>query len=147
LDSAAVVPLTHSLTQRLAILVYGVFAYVRLLGVFLYAIGWIGNIVVPRGIDGVPAQPLGIALLVNVGLILPFGVQHCVMARPGPYDLVRHPLYVGWLMVFRWEKRDLVAHHGRADAEYCRRVPMVIPGLRSKPDETVEAVECPARAV
>lgn len=80
---------------------------------------------------------------------------------PSLYRIVRHPLYVGWLMVFwstprmtvahlvfaaglttyilaaiRWEERDLVAAHSEY-AAYRRRVPMLIPrwtGLRPTSD-------------
>ena len=70
---------------------------------------------------------------------------------PGPYRLVRHPLYVGWLLVawaapvmtaahlvyaigstayiliaIQFEERDLVRFH-REYAEYRRRVPMLLP--------------------
>jgi protein-S-isoprenylcysteine O-methyltransferase Ste14 len=71
---------------------------------------------------------------------------------PGAYKVIRHPMYVGWLIAF-WatptmtiahlvfaasmttyilvaiwfEERDLVAYHGEAYAEYRRTVPMLIP--------------------
>lgn len=72
---------------------------------------------------------------------------------PGPYRLVRHPLYVGWLFAFwctptmtvahlvfaiattayilvaiQLEERDLVDVHGRDYIEYRKRTPMLIPG-------------------
>ncbi len=76
---------------------------------------------------------------------------------PGPYKLVRHPLYIGWLTIFwviptmtvahlvfavltsayilvaiQFEERDLVKAHGRDYAEYRKQVPMFIPRLMGK---------------
>jgi protein-S-isoprenylcysteine O-methyltransferase Ste14 len=76
-------------------------------------------------------------------------------ATPWPYRLVRHPLYVGWLLAF-WaaptmtvahlvfaagltayilaavglEERDLTSAHPEY-ADYRRQVPMLVPGLRA----------------
>ncbi len=81
---------------------------------------------------------------------------------PGMYQYVRHPLYVGWLMVFwaaprmtaahlvfalmttayiliaiQFEERDLVSLHGEY-AEYRRKVPMLVPGVASKQQQAAE---------
>lgn len=85
---------------------------------------------------------------------------------PGPYRLVRHPLYVGWLFAFwstptmtlahllfsvattayiliaiQLEERDLVREHGDSYEAYRRSVPMLIPfGRRRQDSETAERI-------
>lgn len=79
------------------------------------------------------------------------------------YKIVRHPLYVGWLMTFwatptmtvghfvfaagcsayiliaiRFEERDLIRAHPEY-AEYRRRVPMLIPGFRRTAPQAIAA--------
>jgi protein-S-isoprenylcysteine O-methyltransferase Ste14 len=241
--------------QKIGVFVYGVVSYAIFFATFLYAIGFVGNVVVPQSIDGVREGSFATALTVDLLLLGLFAVQHSVMARPafkrrwtqiippaaerstyvlassvallllfwqwrplggvvwdveqpalrallhatfavgwltvlvttflinhfdlfglrqvwlhlrgesyrplpfttpGPYRFVRHPLYVGWLLAFwatptmtathlvfalittayilvaiRFEERDLVDAHGRAYADYRRRVPMLVPSRRA----------------
>ena len=81
---------------------------------------------------------------------------------PGPYKLVRHPLYVGWLFAFwatpvmtaahllfsvattayillaiRFEERDLVREHGETYEKYRQSVPMLIPSLPKRESASV----------
>jgi protein-S-isoprenylcysteine O-methyltransferase Ste14 len=63
---------------------YGALSYVIFFVTFLYAIGFIGNIVVPKAIDTPPtAGTLWRGLLANVILMSIFALQHSIMARPG----------------------------------------------------------------
>ena len=245
---------TH-IIYRLAAFIYGLISYTIFFVTFLYACGFVGNIIVPRSIDSAPIVPLSHALFVNIALLGFFGLQHSGMARqefkqkwtqlvpqaverstyvlfsslclmtlfyfwqpmggtlwqvdnrigaialysvcatgwltvlastffinhfdlfglrqvwlclrnkdythlkfvtPGPYKLVRHPLYVGFMLAFwatpqmtvahlifalittvyilvaiQLEERDLVNIHGQDYKNYRRRVPMLIPFIRS----------------
>jgi methanethiol S-methyltransferase len=236
--------------KRILVFAYGVIAYIAFLATYLYAIGFVGNVGVPKSLDSAPTAPLAASLAINLGLLTAFAVQHSVMARswfktalvrlipqaaerstyvlassvalvllfwqwrplggvvwsiadpafratlytafafgwllvlvttflinhfdlfglrqvwlylrgrryapltfttPGPYRLVRHPLYVGWLFAFwatptmtvthllfatvttayilvaiQLEERDLMRAHPEYEL-YRRRVPMLVP--------------------
>jgi protein-S-isoprenylcysteine O-methyltransferase Ste14 len=252
---------------RIAAFIYGAATYLLMFVTFLYLFAFLANMWVPKGVDDGVAAPFVLALLINIGLIVLFGVQHSVMARPGfkkwwtrivptsierstyvlistllfillfwawqpmtaviwdveapwaqaavwsvfalgiillfastfvinhfdlfglrqiwlnltekPYTylkfkvtffykFVRHPLYVGWLMIFwatpqmtvghlllaigmsayiliaiRYEERDLVKFHGETYREYQRTVPMLIPSPGKVHDTVKPSADTP----
>jgi protein-S-isoprenylcysteine O-methyltransferase Ste14 len=68
--------------NRITTLLYGIISYAVFLVSFLYAIGWVGNMYLPVTIDSAPLIPLSYALLINLGLLTLFALQHSIMARP-----------------------------------------------------------------
>jgi protein-S-isoprenylcysteine O-methyltransferase Ste14 len=86
-----------------------------------------------------------------------------VFRTPSLYKLVRHPLYIGWLMIFwaaptmtvahlvfalmttayiliaiRWEERDLVSAFGSVYVDYRARTPMLVPRFSRRREKFVQ---------
>lgn len=68
--------------KRSLILLYGVACYVVFFATFLYAIGFIGNLWVPKAMDSARSTSVGAAVLIDLALLALFALQHSVMARP-----------------------------------------------------------------
>jgi protein-S-isoprenylcysteine O-methyltransferase Ste14 len=67
--------------NRLLILFYGLASYIVFLVTFLYAIGFVSGLVVPKTIDTGTVVPIAEALIVDILLMSLFAMQHSVMAR------------------------------------------------------------------
>ena len=114
---------------RLFILLFGLISYAIAMASLVYAVGFIGNIYVPKSIDTGQASPLADALIINVLLLGLFAVQHSVMARPAFKSFwtrlippaAERSMYVLlsglilWLMFWQW--RPITAEIWRVENE------------------------------
>lgn len=62
---------------------YGILVYMFFFATFLYAVGFVSGIGVPKTIDTGDTGPLWTALGIDLVLMSVFAIQHSVMARPG----------------------------------------------------------------
>lgn len=67
---------------KIVAFLYGIIAYLVFLISFLYAVGFVEGMVVPKTLSSGAAGPLGEAIIVNLVLMGLFAIQHSVMARP-----------------------------------------------------------------
>lgn len=68
--------------KRWMFFVYGIACYVAFLAVYAWFAAFTGNLFVAKSIDAPVTSPVGTAVAVNFALMLAFGAQHSVMARP-----------------------------------------------------------------
>ena len=71
-----------SLLKRTGVLVYGFLSYAIFFATYCYALGFVGNFLVPKSMDSAPSHSTGVALAIDLGLLGLFAVQHSLMARP-----------------------------------------------------------------
>lgn len=70
------------MTNRVFTFLYGAVSDAFFFATFLYAIGFVGNFGVHKSLDSVSVSAWPTSLLVDLGLLALFVVQHSVMARP-----------------------------------------------------------------
>jgi hypothetical protein len=106
---------------RLLAFVYGFVSYAIFLGSFLYAIGFVSGLAVPKTIDTGPVVPMPQALIVDIILMSVFAIQHSVMARrqfkqwwtqfvPKPVERSTYVLFASLALVLLfWQWRPIPA--------------------------------------
>ena len=67
--------------KRFLFFLYGIISYLVFFGAFLYAVGFVGGLVVPKTVDSGFQGGMGGAVIVNILLLALFALQHSIMAR------------------------------------------------------------------
>lgn len=114
--------------SRLFVLLYGAACYAAFLLAFLYAIGFVAGIGVPKHIDNGAGGSLPLALGIDLGLLGMFAIQHSGMARPAfkrwwtrfvPVQIERSTFVLvssAVLMLLFWQWRPLPQSIWQVDA-------------------------------
>ena len=114
---------------------YGGVSYVIFFATFLYAIGFVGNMIVPKSLDSPAIDPWPMALAVDLALLSLFAVQHSVMARPAFKRLLDFDLF-GLRQTWRAYRGPARGAGPGARAPgvrgYRRQVPMLVPAWRRR---------------
>lgn len=74
--------------MRALVMLYGTLSYVLFLGVMLYLVAFVGEFWVPKTVSSGEVVDLSTALIINISLIILWGIQHSVMARSGFKDAI-----------------------------------------------------------
>jgi protein-S-isoprenylcysteine O-methyltransferase Ste14 len=110
---------------RLAAFLYGLVAYLVFFVAFLYAVGFVSSLVVPKTIDSGRVSSVAEALIVNLLLMTLFAVQHSVMARkqfkqwwtqyvPKPVERSTYVLFASLaliLLFWQWRPMPTILWH------------------------------------
>lgn len=119
------------MNKTVAIL-YGVIAYVVFLAAFLYAIGFVESMVVPKAINDGEATSAITAVIINVLLLGLFGIQHSIMARPAfkdwwtrivpkPVERSTFVLIASLILVLMyWQWRPMIGVVWHVEAQWAR---------------------------
>jgi protein-S-isoprenylcysteine O-methyltransferase Ste14 len=109
--------------KRICCFVYGVTCHGLFLATFAAMAGFVGNLGLPKTIDSPSTMGMGAAVAINLGLMLLFGLQHSVMARPrfkalwtkiipAPIERSTYVLascVVVWALMLLWQPIDVTA--------------------------------------
>jgi protein-S-isoprenylcysteine O-methyltransferase Ste14 len=102
--------------------VYGVTGHLLFLATYVWLAGFVGNLLVPCSIDSPASDSVPLAVAIDLGLIVLFGLQHSIMARPAfkqvwtrivPQPIERSTYVfassaVTILLMWQWRAVDLV---------------------------------------
>src|SRR5262245_38777242 len=108
--------------KRLAFFIYGVTGHLLFLTVYMWLAAFVGNVLVPHSVDSPASGSVALAVAVDLALIVLFGLQHSVMARPAfkrlwtrivPQPIERSTYVfianaVTALLIWQWRPVDLV---------------------------------------